>query len=71
MTNNQTNNVTAEEIQEKKHKLLAWLKELVSIFKSPACFEALKGVKKTLNCLPRTTQLLPKPLIIFLTLLQN
>lgn len=51
MTNNQTNNVTAEEIQEKKHKLLAWLKELVSIFKSPACFEALKRCEENLELL--------------------
>lgn len=51
MSNKQTNNVTAEEIQEKKHKLLAWLKELVSIFKSPACFEALKRCEENLELL--------------------
>ena len=51
MSNKQTNNVTAEEIQEKKHKFLAWLKELVSIFKSPACFEALKRCEENLELL--------------------
>lgn len=51
MSNKQTNNVTAEEIQEKKHKFLIWLKELVSIFKSPACFEALKRCEENLELL--------------------
>lgn len=51
MANNETNNVTAEEIKEKKHRLLAWLKELVSIFKSPACFEALKKCEENLELL--------------------
>lgn len=48
---NNTTNAETEVIQKKKNRFLEILKEIVSIFKSPACFEALKKCEENLELL--------------------